>query len=71
MSENEVRVELQTQPGQKRKGCRGCLLWMGIIAGVVALLLCLWIKIQGAGHNVYRTRPEAALRAVTHFLQSL
>jgi pimeloyl-ACP methyl ester carboxylesterase len=29
------------------------------------------IKIQGAGHNVHNTKPEAALRAATRFLESI
>ena len=51
MSENEVGVDLQTHPGRKRKGCRGCLIWMGIIAGVVVLLLCLMVGLTWVRGN--------------------
>lgn len=51
MSENEFLADLQAQPEQKRKGCRGCLLWMGIIVGVMALLLCLFAGLTWFGGN--------------------
>lgn len=43
MSENKVPTNEQTQPTRKRRGCRGCLMWAGIVVGVLALLLCLFV----------------------------
>jgi pimeloyl-ACP methyl ester carboxylesterase len=51
MSENEVLTETQTQSPKGRKGCRGCLMWAGIIAGGLALLLCLLVGWTWAGSS--------------------
>lgn len=59
MSENETLEDLQAQPAQKPKGCRGCLLWMGIIVSAIALLLCLFTTLTWISGN----RAKAELKA--------
>jgi len=43
MSENEVLTSAQTPPAPTRKGCRGCLMWAGIVVGVLALVLGIFV----------------------------
>jgi pimeloyl-ACP methyl ester carboxylesterase len=59
MSENEAQTDSQAPGALKRKGCRGYLLWVGIIAGMVALLLCLLAGLTWARGN----RAKAVLAA--------
>ena len=43
MSDNEVLTKEQAQPAKKGKGCWGCLMWAGILVGILALLLCVFV----------------------------
>ena len=58
MSENKVPTNEQTQPTRKRRGCRGCLMWAGLIVGGLALLLCLFVGWTWAGSS--KARAELA-----------
>ncbi len=58
MSDNEVLTKKQAQPAKKRKGCMGCLMWAGIVAGVLALLLCVFVGWTWAGAK--KARAELA-----------
>ncbi len=60
MGENEVAQDVQAQPGQERRGWQGCLLGMGIVAGTLALFLCLLVGLSWAGGN--RARAELAAK---------
>ncbi len=52
-------MDLPVQPGQKRKGWWGCLMWVGIIVGVVVLLLCLFVGLTWIRGN----KAKAELKA--------
>ena len=59
MSENEILANSQAQPGQKQTGWRGCLLGMGLIAGTLALFLCLLVGLTWTRGNKARAELSA------------
>jgi pimeloyl-ACP methyl ester carboxylesterase len=60
MTEDEVVTKEQAQPAKKRKGCLGCLMWAGIIVGILALLLCVFVGWTWAGAK--KARAELAAK---------
>jgi pimeloyl-ACP methyl ester carboxylesterase len=60
MSEDEVLTKEGAQPAKKRKGCLGCLMWAGIIVGILALLLCVFVGWTWAGAK--KARAELAAK---------
>lgn len=59
MSKDEVLKNLLAQSGQERKGWQGCLLGMGVMAGALALFLCLLVGLIW----VSGTKAKAELKA--------
>jgi pimeloyl-ACP methyl ester carboxylesterase len=60
MREDELLTKEGAQPAKKRKGCLGCLMWAGIIAGVLVLLMCVLAGWTWAGAK--KARAELAAK---------